>query len=128
MIVLTNKEVVDPEFNEAISYLLRKPLPAVASWTLADLMKHFQEIMDRVFKLRKEIGLRYGGKELPGGGVTFLPENPIPPECKKELEDLDAIENSIDFTPVKLPERTPTGVDILYEPVIMARLTKLLTR
>jgi len=128
MIVLTNKEVVDPEFNEAISYLLRKPLPAVASWTLADLMKHFQEIMDRVFKLRKEIGLRYGGKELPGGGVTFLPENPIPPECKKELDDLDAIENSIDFTPVKLPERTPTGVDILYEPVIMARLTKLLTR
>lgn len=128
MIVLTNREVVDPEFNEAISYLLRKPLSAVASWTLADLMKQLQEIMDRIFTLRKEIGLRYGGKELPGGGVTFLPENPLPPDCKKELEDLDAIENSIGFTPVKLPEGRPDGSPILYEPVIMARLSKLLTR
>jgi hypothetical protein len=128
MIVLKNSEASNDEFNEALAYLLRKPLPAAVSWALAELVKRLQEILDRYFKLRKEIALRYGGEEMPGGGVRFSAEKPPSAECKKEIEDLDAIENSIDFSPVRLPEKTPSGVDILYEPLIMARLNKLVNK
>jgi hypothetical protein len=128
MIVLKNREIIDPEYNEALALLLRHPLPAAAAWELADLLKKSQEIMDRVFTARRETGLRYGARPLPNGDVTFLPDAAMPPECKKELTDLDEIENSIDFKPVKLPERRPDGSPILYEPIIMSRLTKLLTR
>lgn len=129
MIVLKNKEIADQEFNEALAYLIRKPLPAAVSWALSDLVKRFQDILDRFFKLRKEIALRYGGEELPGGeGVRFSPEKPLSDDCKKELVELEAIENTIDFSPVRLPDKTPSGVDILYEPLIMARLNKIVNK
>ena len=125
---LTNAKIDSPWFAEALYLLKRKQLPAVVAMGVSDFEEEIERASKRCNKIKVEIFKKHGAAP-DGGGFKFTESLPMPEECRTELLLLDAAECKLRFDQqFDLPEKTPSGMAIFYEPIIFSELRGVLIK